>query len=113
LFSRFLTFLTFTLALSRLCERPSKRFITRYSNRKGNAGRPYYKWQPCGKFLCFADHRGNDPNSPPCYCGVSSNRQLAGRETSVPRGVHYVCRLGVCTFYQPHIGGNGGAGHGG
>ncbi|KAK4237114.1 hypothetical protein C8A03DRAFT_16315, partial [Achaetomium macrosporum] len=34
-------------------------------------------------------------------------KQLAGRETSVPRGVHYVCRLGGCTFYRPHIGGSG------
>lgn len=29
---------------------------------------------------------------------------MAGREKKVPRGVHYVCRLGACDFYQPCIG---------
>lgn len=29
---------------------------------------------------------------------------MAGQEKKVPRGVHYVCRLGTCDFYQPFIG---------
>ncbi|KAF2869242.1 hypothetical protein BDV95DRAFT_570683 [Massariosphaeria phaeospora] len=84
-----------------LCSGPSAKFITRCSNRKGNAGRHYNKCVPCGKFLGFADDRGNDPNNPPCNCGTSSKRQVAGPETQVPRGVHYVCRLGACDFYAP------------
>ncbi|KAF2189958.1 hypothetical protein K469DRAFT_561858 [Zopfia rhizophila CBS 207.26] len=83
------------------CGGPSLRSTTRRSNRKGNAGRPYDKCMRCGKFLGFADERGNDPNNPPCGCGVSSKRQVAGPEKRVPRGLHYVCRLGACDFYAP------------
>ncbi|KAK4233357.1 hypothetical protein C8A03DRAFT_19562 [Achaetomium macrosporum] len=83
--------------------KPSKSFTTRHSNRNGNAGRPYYKCQPCNKFLCFADSRGNNPGNPPCDCGVSSKTQVAGKEKKVPRGVHYVCRLGKCDFYKPCV----------
>ncbi|KAL2139005.1 hypothetical protein VTI28DRAFT_5910 [Corynascus sepedonium] len=93
--------------LCRLCKRPSKMFITRHSNRKGNAGCRYYKCQPRSEFLCFADYRGNHPDNPPCHCGVSSKKQLTGRETRVSRGVRYVCRLGECTFYRPYISGSG------
>ena len=78
-----------------------------FSNRKGNAGRPYYKCQHCSKFLCFVDDRGNDPNNPPCHCGASSKTQVAGREKKVPGGIHYVCRLGGCDFYKPNIGEDG------
>ncbi|KAH8655689.1 hypothetical protein BX600DRAFT_385793, partial [Xylariales sp. PMI_506] len=84
-----------------LCNKPSVRMITRKSNRKGNAERPYYKCHPCDKFLCFADKRGNDPTNPVCHCGASSRRQIAGRETRNPGGVHFVCRLGTCDFYAP------------
>ncbi|KAK4140679.1 uncharacterized protein C8A04DRAFT_14705, partial [Dichotomopilus funicola] len=85
------------------CGRRSERFLTRRSNRKGNANRPFYKCQRCDKFLCFADRRGNIPDNPSCHCGASSKQQLAGREKKVPRGVHFVCRLGECDFYQPHF----------
>lgn len=84
------------------CGGPSERMTTRNSNRKGNAGRPYDKCTRCKKFLGFADERGNDPNNPPCHCGVSSRRQLAGPEKQVPYGLHYVCRLGACDFYAPY-----------
>ncbi|KAF2688904.1 hypothetical protein K458DRAFT_293711, partial [Lentithecium fluviatile CBS 122367] len=83
------------------CGRPSRRFITRETNRKKNAGLPYDKCKRCWKFLGFADEQGNDPNNPPCCCGVSSKRQVAGPEKRVPHGLHYVCRLGTCDFYAP------------
>ena len=73
---------------------------TRPSNRKGNAGRRYYKCRPCKKFLCFIDDRGNDPSNPPCHCGVSSKTEMVGTDKRVLRGLHYVCRLGCCEFYQ-------------
>ncbi|OJD10148.1 hypothetical protein ACJ73_09917 [Blastomyces percursus] len=73
----------------RSCHHPSSREVTRASNRKGNAGRPYYKCHRCNKFLCFADDRGNDPSNPPCYCGVLSRRQVAGYDKHVPRGMHF------------------------
>jgi hypothetical protein len=81
------------------CGGLSRKLVTRSSNRKGNAGRPYHKCELCGKFLAFADERGNDPNNPKCYCGASSKRQIAGPEKIVSRGLHYVCRLGACDFY--------------
>lgn len=82
------------------CGKPSILRITRISNRKGNARRPYYKCQSCDKFLVFKDERGNDPRNPPCHCRVSSKMQIAGREKRVSRGLHYVCRLGQCDFYD-------------
>lgn len=62
------------------CDGPSKKLITRTSNRNGNAGRPYYKCRFCDEFLAFADDRGNDPANPLCYCGKSSKREVACRE---------------------------------
>ncbi|EJT79404.1 hypothetical protein GGTG_04488 [Gaeumannomyces tritici R3-111a-1] len=56
------------------CRQMTKRFITRASNRNGNAGRPYY-----------------------------NKRQVAGRDTKVPGGIHYVCSQGTCDFYKPHL----------
>jgi hypothetical protein len=89
-----------------LCDGPGSRYITRRSNRNGNIGRPYYKCLPCKKFLGFADDRGNDTRNPPCDCGESSKRQLAGKNKT-RRGVHYACRLLSCDFYQPCVGGDG------
>ncbi|KAL8407729.1 hypothetical protein RB594_006534 [Gaeumannomyces avenae] len=86
------------------CRQRTKRFITRASNRNGNAGRPYYKCVPCRKFACFDDERGNDDRNPPCdECGYPSKRQAAGRDTKVPGGIHYVCSQGTCDFYKPHL----------
>lgn len=85
-----------------LCRVPTSLLKTRPSNRKGNAGRPYYKCVPCNKFHCFADERGNDPTNPPCHCGKSSKEQISGPEKSMGRQVHYVCRIGGCDFYLPH-----------
>lgn len=85
-----------------LCRAPITRQITRTSNRNGNAGRPYYKCIPCNKFHCFDDRRGNDPTNPPCFCGISSKRQLSGPEKPMGRMVHYVCRIGGCNFYSDH-----------
>lgn len=82
------------------CTRPTSLLYTRTSNRKGNAGRPYYKCVPCDKFHCFADQRGNDPTNTPCDCGKSSKRQISGPEKG--RQVHYVCRIGGCDFYKAH-----------
>lgn len=85
-----------------LCGQSTNLFTTRSSNRKGNASRSYYKCVPCGKFHCFADRRGNDLTNPPCHCGESSKRQIAGPEKSRGRQVHYVCRLGKCDYYGEH-----------
>lgn len=74
--------------------------ITQLSNPKGNAGRPYYKCQPCDLFLVFNDQRGNGIHNPPCYCDTSSKMQVSGLDKMVPRGLHYVCRLGRCDFYS-------------
>ena len=84
----------------RVCHRPASRDITRASNRKGNAGRPYYKCIPCGNFLRFDDIRGNESRNPLCHCQVSSRMQVSGPDTRVARGLHYVCRLGACDFYE-------------
>jgi hypothetical protein len=83
-----------------LCGKPTRRRIARVLNPNGNAGRPYYKCIPCDKFHCFCDSRGNDPTNPPCHCGKSSKRQVSGHGKAVPRGVHFVCRLGTCDFYR-------------
>ncbi|KAK1994447.1 hypothetical protein LX36DRAFT_541431, partial [Colletotrichum falcatum] len=80
--------------------------IVRASNPKGNAGRPYYKCPQCGKFSCFADHRGCHPNNPLCACYVPSRMQVAGPDRTPPRGLHYVCRWGNCDFYSPRYNEN-------
>lgn len=90
------------------CSKLGSLEITRASNRKKNAGRPYYKCHGCRKFLCFADERGNDATNPDCNCGVSSKRQMSGPDTRVPRGLHYVCRLGECDFYMAMPNDSGG-----
>ena len=90
-----------------LCDGPSEEFQTALSNDKVNAGRPYYKCVPCNNFLVFNDTRGNDPNNPPCKCGYSTKRQLAGPEAQIPWGVYYVCRLGTCSCYMPYIKSDG------
>src|SRR5205823_3221353 len=74
--------------------------ITKSSNCKGNAGRGYFKCESCDKFHCFQDTRGNDPRNPSCYCGASSKTQVSRPEKRVARGVHYVCRLGRCDYYD-------------
>jgi len=81
-----------------LCNGHSSEYTTRRSNRNGNAGRPYYKCDSCGKFLAFADDRGNDLLNPLCHCQTSSRRQVSCRDKG--RKIHYVCRLGRCDFYQ-------------
>ena len=75
--------------------------LTRSSNRNGNAGRPYYKCDPCNKFLVFADDRGNDPANPECDCGISSKKQISSRDKG--RKIHFVCRMGGCDFYAPKV----------
>lgn len=83
------------------CHRPTSKHVTRHSNRNGNGGRPYAKCIPCGKFHCFMDERGNDPTNRPCHCGEASKTQVSGSGRG--RFVHYVCRLGACDFYAPHV----------
>ncbi|KAK0639665.1 hypothetical protein B0T16DRAFT_247042 [Cercophora newfieldiana] len=70
-------------------------------NRKGNRNRPYYSCGDCDKFLGFADSNGNDANNPPCNCGIPSKMQIAGPEKPVSRGLHFVCSLATCKFYEP------------
>ncbi|KAH7207875.1 uncharacterized protein BKA55DRAFT_586364 [Fusarium redolens] len=82
-----------------LCNSPSQRLTTRYSNPNGNAGRPFHKCTNCQKFLVFADERGNFLDNPQCHCGESSKAQIAGRNSRNPGGLHYVCRLGTCDYY--------------
>lgn len=83
-----------------ICHKLTSRLITRSSNRKGNAGRPFYKCIPCNKFHCFDDIRGNDSRNPLCDCQVSSKLQVSGPDKRVARGLHYVCRLGSCNYYR-------------
>jgi hypothetical protein len=60
---------------------------------------------PCNKFVTFVDRRGIDTNvdsgAPRCDCGLPSRQQVAGRMgPRTPRGLHYVCPLGQCDFYE-------------
>jgi hypothetical protein len=80
-------------------QRTSKR-TTKSSNRNGNAGCPYYTCSGCGKFSTFADTRGNDISNPVCYCNSTAKRQRSGARKG--KKVHYVCRLGTCTFFDWH-----------
>lgn len=85
------------------CNKPSQRMVTRSSNRNANGGRPYYKCISCGYFFAFADERGNNPDNPSCDCGESSRLQRAGENSSNPGGLHYVCRLGTCDYYEVKV----------
>ncbi len=84
------------------CSDSTSRFVTRQSNRKGNAGRPYYKCLRCDKFSCFDDTRGIDGLNPRCLCDSASRRQLSGQERG--RKVHYVCVSGRCDYFMYHRG---------
>ncbi|KAK1757085.1 hypothetical protein QBC47DRAFT_378384 [Echria macrotheca] len=89
------------------CYRCGSTSITRHivgpGNRKGNAGRPYYRCDICRKFLGFVDSKGNDPSHPSCECGAPSKMQVAGSERKVSRGVHFVCSSAKCDFYAPLV----------
>lgn len=94
------------------CDLPSVCCVTRRSNRKGNAGRKYFKCVRCRKFLVFADDLGNQPGNPPCECGHSSKREVSVKEKLTSEGkrawkVYFVCRLGTCDFYQEGEGRGG------
>ncbi|KAI3332427.1 hypothetical protein HD806DRAFT_480513 [Xylariaceae sp. AK1471] len=82
------------------CHRPCSRFVTRSSNRNGNAGRPYFACTHCKKFLSFDDERGIDPRNPLCRCRAPSRRQLTGQKGSRPRTFHYVCSTGDCGYFS-------------
>ncbi|KAK1984585.1 hypothetical protein LZ30DRAFT_711011 [Colletotrichum cereale] len=85
----------------RECGGPTTLRITRSSNRRGNAGRPYYICVPCrGRFCSFGDNRGCHPDNPPCDCGRPSRLQVAGRDRNPPGRIHYVCQRGGCDFYR-------------
>ncbi|CVL02063.1 uncharacterized protein FMAN_08183 [Fusarium mangiferae] len=89
-----------------VCNNPSRRLVTRSSNRNGNAGRPYHKCTNCRRFLGFADVRGNSPDNPPCYCRESSKAQVTGQNSGSPGRLHYVCRQGTCDYYAEGVGQN-------
>lgn len=89
------------------CHNPATSHITKSSNRKGNAGRLYYKCVPCNKFLSFADDRGDDPRNPQCECGYASKRQVSGPEKG--RKIHFVCKTGSCEFYSLAVSKEGDA----
>ncbi|KAI0147768.1 hypothetical protein GGR57DRAFT_244449 [Xylariaceae sp. FL1272] len=88
----------------RLCHKDCHRLITRQSNRNGNAGRPYFKCLPCGKFITWDDDRGMSPPGPVCHCDLPSRRQLSGtnggRLKIGSRKMHYVCQSGKCNFFS-------------
>jgi hypothetical protein len=75
----------------------------RRSNRNGNADRQYLKCTNCPQFLGFIDDRGLDVNNPSCRCGVASRMQITGRNSKVPRAVHFVCVEGKCNFYNIYV----------
>ncbi|KAH7148025.1 hypothetical protein DER46DRAFT_616104 [Fusarium sp. MPI-SDFR-AT-0072] len=89
-----------------VCNTPSLRLITRSSNRKGNAGRPYRKRTNCQKFLGFVDERGNSPDNPLCYCGESTKAQVTGQNSGSDGRLHYACRKGTCDYYATEAGQN-------
>jgi hypothetical protein len=76
-------------------------FVTRRSNRNGNAGRPYVKCGPCDKFIAFRDTRGIHHDDPHCDCNTPARLQVAGKsQKTTPRGLHYVCGTGRCDHYS-------------
>ncbi|KAI1661984.1 hypothetical protein F4813DRAFT_94991 [Daldinia decipiens] len=93
------------------CLETATRYTTSKTNTKGNGGRPYFKCDPCNKFLVFADYRGNYPRHDPqrgpedniCHCSVSTKRLIAGRDKNNPGQVFYVCRQGTCDAYIPCV----------
>ena len=82
------------------CWRKTTRSMTKPKNRKGNAGRPFYKCYLCNVFYCFDDTRGIDPTNPLCHCGYTSRRQVDGREGDPKRGCHLVCGVGGCPYRE-------------
>ena len=80
------------------------RFFTRVGNRNGNSGRPYIKCMPCNKFVTFLDGHGIEDHGPRCSCDLPCRRQVSGRYAKTkPRGLHYVCSIGFCNYYEPQM----------
>ncbi|KAI1649288.1 uncharacterized protein F4817DRAFT_32754 [Daldinia loculata] len=85
----------------RHCGLTASTATTSSSNINGNAGRPYFRCPTMGKFLVFADARGNDPTNPVCRCGLSSKRMMSGfYNAKTPGKLFYVCRSGMCEYYR-------------
>jgi hypothetical protein len=83
------------------CGTLSVRHITSTANTLGNVGRPYYNCPTCRgiNFVSFDDHRGVHADNPLCLCGQASRIQVAGPESRIPHGVHFVCASAECTFF--------------
>ncbi len=52
----------------------------------GNLGRPYARI-PCGRWIAWDDDRGLRRDNPHCGCGMSSQRDREGHESSSPQGL--------------------------
>lgn len=84
----------------RKCHDRTSAIITRTCNRNRNGGRPYWKCLPYNKFHGFGDERGDHPSNPLCLCGAPSKLQVSGQHKQPQRGLHYVCKRGICAFYS-------------
>lgn len=82
------------------CNGSTRRFIVRYNNENGNAGRSYHKCADCGHFACFGDMRGVHAGNVKCGCNRPSRLQAAGRTAQVPGALHFTCAAGRCKFFN-------------
>lgn len=96
-----MTITTYTPICS--CGCPGTRRDASPDNPNGNANRPYYRCEPCGRFLTFCDGRGLGPANPECWCGQASRRQVTRHDHAVSRAIHFVCQSGRCSYYEARI----------
>ncbi|PYI08113.1 hypothetical protein BO78DRAFT_417130 [Aspergillus sclerotiicarbonarius CBS 121057] len=87
------------------CRRCRQRTTKSYvgpMNPVGNAGRPYYKCEPCGTFACFGDKRGIHASNLPCDCpGSKASRvHLTGPGRINTGALFYKCARGRCGFWE-------------
>ncbi|KAK4221702.1 hypothetical protein QBC38DRAFT_344325, partial [Podospora fimiseda] len=68
-------------------------------NKNGNKGRPYYKCNPCGNWITWADLQdcgGKDNRY--CRCRQKTRTNICGENSKVPGKINYKCASGNCDF---------------
>ncbi|KAK3939017.1 hypothetical protein QBC46DRAFT_217185, partial [Diplogelasinospora grovesii] len=86
-----------------ICGTPSSfREVLPY-NTNGNALRPYYRCEPCDKFVTFADLIGCHPDNPPCNCEprMASREVVTGSNAQCGAGRKvWRCAEGRCRYWK-------------
>ncbi|KAK4161000.1 hypothetical protein QBC43DRAFT_324271 [Cladorrhinum sp. PSN259] len=80
------------------CSNLSRLGITGQNNKRGNAGRPFYKCGPCDNWITWGDLKGCDRGNDECKCQKLSRTIVCGPESRCPGKRFWKCASGNCTW---------------